>query len=213
MSKTDSVLIGHEVIALVRNETSLVQRAGLTVVMGSPLNKDDIARAIATSTTPVDVVLVTLNARRVSDSPFAAPDPVNSPPRLLADSVRNAIEAMRGASPPVRKIVAMSSVGTGSSWNNLNWLMRLTFTHTNMRYSREDHDAVDKELKSAESLRFVEVRPWMLADGEAAEVKVYGDDGKGAGFMPKITRASVAKFMIEAAETSKYDGKSPVITN
>lgn len=174
---------------------------------------DDIARALATSNTPVDAVLVTMNARRVSDSPFAAPDPVNSPPRLMADSVRNAIVAMKGASPSVPKIVAMSSVGTGSSLNNVNCLMRLVFDYTNMRHSREDHDAVDQELRNANNIKFVEVRPWMLKDGESAEVKVYDDDGKGAGFMPKISRASVAKFMVKAAETSQYDGQSPVITN
>ena len=82
-----------------------------------------------------------------------------------------------------------------------------------MSVSRKDHDLVDTELRKTKDIEFVEVRPWMLADGEAAVIKVYGDDGKGAGFMPKITRASVAKFMVEAAVTSEYNGQSPVITN
>lgn len=210
---TNIKITGHEIIALVRNKSSLEERKGLEVVTGSPLSTDDISRAIAASDTPVDAVLVTMNARRASDSPFAAPDPVDSPPRLMADSIHNTLVAMKSASPPIRKIVAMSSVGTGSSWDNVNCLMRLVFDYTNMRHSREDHDAVDQELRQANDIKFVEVRPWMLTEGEAAEVKVYGDDGKGAGFLPKISRASVATFMVEAAETSKYDGQSPVITN
>ena len=182
--------------------------------MGTPLNQSDISHALATSSSSVDVVLVTMNARRVSDSPFAAPDPNNSPPRLMADSVRNALSAMRAASPPVPKIVVMSAVGTGESINNVNCGMRLVFTHTNMRFSREDHDAVDQELRAAaKDVAFVEVRPWLLTDTDAAEVKVFPDDGKGAGFMPKVSRASVARFMVEAAEVSKYDGRAPVITN
>ncbi|KAG9253760.1 NAD-dependent epimerase/dehydratase [Emericellopsis atlantica] len=204
---------GHQVTALVRNPAPLEEREGLTIVKGSPLNVTDIARALETKTFPFDAVFFTLNARRVSDSPFAAADPVNSPPRLMADSVRNAIAAMRGATPPVPKIVVMSAAGTGSSFKNLNFLIRLVFTHTNMRLSREDHDAVDKELRDAQGIRFVEVRPHMLTDAEAADVKVYPDDGKGAGFMPKVSRASVARFMVQAAESSEYDGKAPIIAN
>ncbi|CRK30228.1 hypothetical protein HYQ45_009170 [Verticillium longisporum] len=204
---------GHQVIALVRKDSALSERQGLTIIAGTPLDQSSIAIALKSSPSAVDAVLVTMNARRVSDSPFAAPDLVNSPPRLMADSVRNAISAMREARPPVRKIVVMSAVGTGSSMSNVNFLMRLTFAYTNMRFSREDHDAVDRELRAAQDISFVEVRPWLLTDGDAAEVKVYGDDGSGAGFMPKISRASVARFMIEAAETSKYDGRAPVITN
>ena len=133
--------------------------------------------------------------------------------RNPAPPMEQSIAAMRTANPPVRKIVAMSSVGTGESFANVNWLMRIMFTHSNMKYSREDHDAVYEELKSAKGVEYVSVRPWMLTDGEAAPVKVFPDNGAGAGFMPKISRASVARFMVEAAESDQYDGRSPVITN
>lgn len=216
---------GHQVTALVRKESSLEPTESLITVTGTPLNEQDISNAIAASASSVDVIIVTLNARRVSSSPFAAVDPTDSPPRLMADSVKNAIAAMRKAEPPVKKIVVMSSTGTGESWANVNWLMRAIFTYSNMRYSREDHDAVDQELRAAAAvapvdptaaagpIKFVEVRPWMLTDSEAAEVKVWPDSGKGAGFMPKISRASVARFMVEAAEGDAYDGRAPVITN
>jgi environmental stress-induced protein Ves len=82
-----------------------------------------------------------------------------------------------------------------------------------MRHSREDHDAAYQELKNAKDITFVSLRPWLLTAGEAQEVKVYPDDGTGAGYMPKISRASVARFMIKAAETSEYDGRAPVLTN
>jgi nucleoside-diphosphate-sugar epimerase len=213
-SNSDLNSPGHQVIALVRKSGSLKERKGLSTIIGSPLIESDILRALASAPNSVDVVIVTLNARRVSDSPFAAVDPVDTPPRLISDSVHNTLSSMRGASPQVPKIVLMSAVGTGESWDSLNFLMRFTFTHTNMRFSREDHDAADQELKTVrEEVKFVEVRPWMLTDGPAADVKVYPDCGKGAGFMPKISRASVAKFLVDAAETSKYDGKAPVITN
>ncbi|KAK0391275.1 hypothetical protein NLU13_0776 [Sarocladium strictum] len=191
---------GHSVTALVRTPESLPSA--------------DISKAIAANTdSAIDAVLFTMASRRVSDNPFAAPHPTDFQPLLLSDSARNAMAAMRAASPPVKKIVFMSSVGTGESYVNVNFLMRFMFSRTNMRYSREDHDAAYQELREAKDITYVSVRPWMLADGEAQHVKVYPDDGSGAGFMPKISRSSVAAFMVQAAETSEYDGRAPVITN
>lgn len=198
--------------ALVRKTGSLSEQEGLTTALGSPVNEADISNAISASPSNIDVVLVTLNARRVSDSPFAAPDP-NSPPDFMTQCIKNVLSAMRAAATPIPKIVVMSAAGTAESINNMNILMRFVFTHTNMKFSREDHEGVDRELKAARDIKFVEVRPWMLTDLDAAEVKVFPDNGAGAGFMPKISRASVAKFMVEAAEGSQYDMGTPVITN
>lgn len=197
---------GHQVTALVRSPTALPLRENLTIVQGTPLSLPDITSAFSPT---ISAVVVALNARRVSDSPFAAPSP-DTPPRMMADAVANAIQAMK--QHHVRKIVIMSSVGTGNSFANLNLLMRLVFTKTNMSLGREDHNLVD-ELTRAAGVDFVLVRPVMLAEGDAAEIKVFPDDGRGAGFMPKITRASVARFMVQALEGDAFVGRSPVITN
>jgi hypothetical protein len=60
---------------------------------------------------------------------------------------------------------------------------------------------------------FVMVRPAMLTEGMSAKVRVFGDDGKGVAWMPKISRSTVAGFMVDAADEDTYDGRSPVITN
>lgn len=112
----------------------------------------------------------------------------------------------------VRKIVIMSSSGTGSSFASLNFLMRLVFTTTNMKYQMEDHNAVDAEIRKS-GVDFVLVRPAMLTEGPEAEVKVHGDDGKGSGFLPKISRESVAGFLMKAVQGSEFIGRSPVISN
>ncbi|CAG9996927.1 unnamed protein product [Clonostachys byssicola] len=203
---------GHQVTALVRKSGSLSEREGLSISLGSPANEADISNAIASSPSAIDAVLVTLSARRLTDSPFSAPDP-NSPPDFMTICVKNTLSAMRAAAQPIPKIVVMSSVGTAESIKGVNFLMRMVFTHTNMRFSRADHEGVDRELRAARDIKTVEVRPWMLTETEAAEVKVYPDDGTGSGFMPKISRSSVAQFMVEAAEGSQYDGGAPVISN
>lgn len=197
---------GHQVTALVRSPAALSPRENLTIVGGTPLSLQDIDSAFSPTTS---AVVVALNARRASDSPFAAPSP-DTPPRMMADAVSNAIQAMK--KHHVRKIVIMSSVGTGDSFANLNFLMRLVFTKTNMSLGREDHNLVDELTRKAD-VDFVLVRPVMLAEGDAAETKVFPDDGRGAGFMPKVTRASVARFMVETLEGNTFDNRSPVITN
>ena len=74
-------------------------------------------------------------------------------------------------------------------------------------------DTIVRAAAQNGAIDFVMLRPVMMADGEAEEVKDWGDDGKGAGFIPKITKKTVAKFMVEACEGSAFNGRSPVISN
>lgn len=202
---------GHQVTALVRNPSSLTARNNLLVVEGTPLKTGDVDMAFEAdpSSTPTAVV-VALNARRASDSPFSAPSP-DTPQRMMADSVANAVVSMKkyGAS----KIVINSSVGTADSYDSLNCLMKGVMSYTNMKHQMVDHNAVDSETRKS-GVNFVLVRPTMFTDGEAADVKVYPDDGAGSGFVPKISRGSVAQFMVvKALETDEFDGRAPVISN
>lgn len=201
----------HKVTALIRKSSSLPAQDNLVIVEGTPMNPEDISKAfVADASSSPTAVIVALSARRTSDSPFAAPSP-DTPPRMMADSVANVISAMKEHG--VRKIVINSAVGVGSSYDALNCLLKPVFNYSNMRLQMVDHNAVDVETRRA-GVDFVLVRPCMMVEGPPAEVKVYSDDGKGSGFMPKITRESVARFMVvDALEGREYDGKSPVITN
>jgi hypothetical protein len=54
----------------------------------------------------------------------------------------------------------------------------------------------------------------MLNDGEVAEVRVLGNEGKGAGFMAGISRASAVRFMVERClEKGEFVRCTPVICN
>ncbi|TPX11869.1 uncharacterized protein E0L32_007367 [Thyridium curvatum] len=216
---------GHSVTALVRPSSSAVAeneknpRKGLTFHQGSPLKQADVEAALAAapdSTRPVGAVIVALNPRRASDSPFAAmlPDTPDAPWKLVSGAARAVLPAMRAKG--VRRLVLMSMQGAGSSWGSLNVLFRPLFMVTNMRHQIADHneaDALVKEAAGRGEIDYVLVRPVMLAEGEAGEVRVHGDDGRGAGFMPKITRRSVARFIVDAAVRDEYVGRTPVITN
>lgn len=228
----------HTITALVRNPKTLQNneiianhpnRSNLTTVPGSPLNSTDIASALtaASRNGPVDAVITTLNPRRASDSPFAAVDPTDSPPRMMADSMVGVLSAIEGqgknnnSSKP--KIVALSALGAGSSAPQTNCLLRLLFRKSNMVYTYEDHDAVEQELVRQRIERgpegavpYVLVRPTRLVeegseeDEEQSRARVF--DGTGTvGMMTTISRGAVARFLVDAAERGEWDGTAPII--
>lgn len=200
---------GYTVTVLVRKTSSMKPWPGLSVVQGTPLEQANIEQAFAaTPDDPVHAVLVTLNASRESDSPFSKPV---APSFFIRDCVRNVTAVM--AQHNVKRIIIMSSFGTGSSFAQLAWPMKLTFKYTNMKLQLEDHDAVDAEVRGDSTLDWTLVRPAMLKEGEAAPVKEFGEAGEGVGLLSGITRASVADFMVKAIAEESWTKRAIVITN
>lgn len=197
----------HMVTALVRNPEAMQTEteAGLRVVTGTPMNIDDVRNAFKQS--KPEVIIVTLSAPRAGDSPFAA---VVAPPRLMADSTANIVTVMKELKTP--KIVIMQAFGVGESWVNMHCVMQLLMKKSNMIYQYDDHNLVAKETQTSGET-FVFVRPSRLVEGEAKEIREYPDHGKGVSALAAISRGSVAKFLVDAAESSSWDNTAPVITN
>ena len=128
----------------------------------------------------------------------------------MADSHANIVAIMKEYG--VSKIVTMSAFGTAESFPNLNFLMRLVIKKSNMLYAFQDHDLVDQEIKES-GVDFVLARPVMLTDKEAQPIREHGNSGEGSGFMPTISRRSVAKFLVGAAEKNNWNKSTPVISN
>ena len=200
------LLHDHKVTALVRKPEAMQSeiKKGLTTITGTPLSPSDVRKAFAQS--KPETVIVTLSAPRASDSPFAA---VTSPPRLMADSTANIVAVMKEFRTP--KIVVMQAFGVGASWANMHWAMRLLMQKSNMIYQYDDHNLVAKETEDS-GVNYVFVRPARLVEGQAKPVKEYAD-GRGVGLMAAISRGSVARFLVDAAEKEDWDRSAPVITN
>jgi hypothetical protein len=115
----------------------------------------------------------------------------------------------------VTKIVYMSAFGVDDSYQGLNWLMKFAASHTKLAREFADHKDAEHVLReSSEGIRWVITRPVMLRNGDAAMVKSLGEHGEDRKrFMDGVTRASVAKFMVKAAENDQWDLKTPVIYN
>lgn len=76
----------------------------------------------------------------------------------------------------------------------------------------QDHDKVDEETRQSD-LEWVLVRPAMLKGEEAGPIKELGKAGEKASFMPSISRASVSRFLVDAAEIDKWNRTSQVISS
>jgi hypothetical protein len=128
----------------------------------------------------------------------------------MADSIANVRKTMQQHG--VKKLVIMSAFGVGNSFKGLNFLMRPIIKYTNMAAQFKDHEMVDAETKESE-LDWVMVRPAMLKGEEVLPVKVLSDTGIEGSFMPSISRASVAGFLVDAVEQPTWVGRTPVIYN
>lgn len=128
----------------------------------------------------------------------------------MADSNANVVAAMKEFGTP--KIVVMQAFGAGESWANMGCVMQLLMSKSNMIYQYNDHNLVADETK-ASGVTYVLVRPARLVEGEAGKIKEWASDGKGVPMMASISRNSVAKFLVQAAESRKWDNTCPVITN
>lgn len=245
---SDALGRGHTITALVRDPSALDaflstlpadQRARLHLTTGSALHPLDVAAALATIpvTTRDDnsrlVVISTLNARRTSDNPFAAPHPTDSPPRMMADSVANVLSALREQQPQAQtttttirpKMVILSALGAGSSTPNTHPVIRALIAFTNMRLQYADHAAVEDELRKDNVADFVLARPTRLVEGageekDADEVARVFDVGTGSAghksgrvvpMMATVSRRAVARFLVDAAESQQWDGMAPIL--
>ncbi|KAJ5157149.1 uncharacterized protein N7482_008249 [Penicillium canariense] len=196
---------GLGVTALVRDPVAMEGFDGIKLVQGAPTSISDVRRAF--NHFIPDVVIVTLNAPRASDNPFAAP---RSPPRLMADSNANVVTAMKEVG--VKKLVILQAFGVGHSWPNMSCLLRGLMSKSNMSYQYEDHNHTDQEVRDS-GVTYVMVRPARLVETDVTTVREWPQNGKGVPLMASASRKSVASFLVDAATESRWDNSAPVITN
>lgn len=111
-----------------------------------------------------------------------------------------------------KKIVTLQANGVGDSFPNLFFAMRWVIQYATIGVTFKDHDRVDEIVKKS-GVNFVLSRPVRFTGGDAKPVKEYGNKGEGLPLGSGISRESVARFLVDAAEKSDWDGKTPVIAN
>lgn len=194
-----SLLMGHQVTALVRNPARIDRiQPDLRVLTGSTESIEDIREGMRNC----DAVVVTLN--NLSQPGYGS----GQTPFLIANSVRNCLSVMSERGP--RRIVVMSMVGVGDSMEYAPAVIRAMKDGGELKPLLADHEATDMILKESDT-DWTEVRAVALCDqGPLKDLVVtYGGAPRPA---PTITRRHAAKFLVECIEDKRYFRKAPVIS-
>ena len=127
-------------------------------------------------------------------------------PTLFSRGTEHVLAAMRTAQ--IRRVVVLSSNGTGDSRMQLPFLVRWLVADGLLKPAFADHDRQEQVVR-ASALDWTIVRPGKLTGGPAKrKYQVALDAAKVPGF---ISRADVAGFMVSTAESDALVGKTAAL--
>ncbi|MDT0166425.1 NAD(P)H-binding protein [Actinotalea sp. AC32] len=182
---------GHEVTALVRDPARLARRDGVEVVVGDARDRDALARLVAGA----DVVVSALG-------------PVAKDPTLHQETARTLVEVMTAAG--VRRFVGISGAGVDVPGDRKSRRDRLI----SALIQRVGGAVVaDKPAELAvwvsSGLDWTLVRPPRLVDGPATGRVEH--DAHRSPRRTRITRADLARFLVDQVTDSRYLGAAPLV--
>ena len=183
---------GHHVTTLSRTVTTLPEHPKLTKVVGSATAAADLRRVLPGA----EAVLITVGTAKKNATP------------LFTDTARALLEATADA-PLAAPVLVLTGFGAGASAAFLSWWMRLAIRW--FMQPEYDNKTQLEELLTASSLRWELVRPGMLTNGPLALYQVLPELTPGM-HVGRISRASVADFLLRQAQQPTLLHRSPALT-
>lgn len=188
---------GHEITALVRDPSKVTPRDGLTLVKGTPTD----AVAVASAAEGTDAILVALNNPRTSDAPWAKPVTTD---KVLTKVAENIVALGK------KRVVFLSAIGVGDSFDDTAWFMRFMIKRTNMKYAYNDHNTAEQTFRASQT-DWTLVRAMGLSNSDKEKQLIVGTaTTPKPGMM--VRRSAVAGFMLSAAETGSHIFETPVVS-
>jgi putative NADH-flavin reductase len=182
---------GHEVTVLVR-DASRFSRAGARVLTGDATKSSDVASAMHGQEAVIDTI--------GGSTPYKTT-------QLETTVVRNAIAAMEAEG--ARRLIVVSMMGLGASQAQAPIWYKYLLMPTFLRGSTKDKAAMEAAV-IASGLEWVIARPPILKDDDATggvTVLKAGETGHA------ITRADLAKFLVDQLADDRYVGQAPTVVN
>jgi putative NADH-flavin reductase len=187
---------GCDIVAYARNKEKLngITHKRLEIVEGDLANKKEIERALMGAEAAISLLGPKGKLHNTE----------------LSDGIEMIIEAMDKIG--IKRLVALS---TGSVRDPLDRLdLRYRFFTSTLRIAMNGtyREIIRiSELIRSSDLEWTLVRVGLLNNGEAKELKAgyYGHDVVDM----KISRASIARFMLDQVKSNEYMRKSPAISN
>jgi len=183
---------GHEVTVLVRNPDGLgAHTSRVKVVKGELGDRDAVARAVQGQ----DGVLCALGSKDLYTNT-----------QVRTRGTLAILSAMAEAG--VRRLVVMSAMGVGESWQDLTVVNQLLFRFL-MPAARADHEAQEAAVR-ASGTDWTIVRPSGLTDGAATGAFMAGEHIRAN--TSRIARADVATYMVDSLTDPGRIHLAPTLT-
>ena len=188
---------GHDVVAYVRRPDAVAERPGLRVVGGQLTDEPALRSALAGA----DAVLCAIGPTGVKEL-FGAD--------LMQRTLPVVTAAMSAAG--VRRLVLLSAFGAGSTISAASPMARGVFG-TAMRSVYRDKEVAESRLATS-GLDVTTVYPVVLTNGPSNDSDVVRDAATVARIsgLPKVSRATVAKAMLDAVEDAGSAGRRLIVT-
>jgi nucleoside-diphosphate-sugar epimerase len=164
--------------------TNKIENSAVQIKTGNVLNAEDVKLAFDTES--FSDVIIALGSKDLKGS------------GIRSIGTKNILDALNSTQSKSH-IHAISALGVGESWTQLNWFGKL-ISNLLIKPTMTDHNEQEKHLMG-NSLPYHILRPVGLKDGVSkGEVHVQNE-----GFLPSnsIQRADVAKFLVKSLLENK----------
>ena len=186
---------GHEVVAFVRDASKITPADRLTVVEGDVRD----ARALTEAMRGIDAVVSTLGLGKVKD-----------PGNLIADTTRALVRAAEDSG--TKRVLIMSAFGVGDSLAKASAFARVLYNSGGKAPFADK--AAGERILTASGLDWTLAYPVLLtnkpAAGDVHAVDLTALDRLPG--LPRISRADVAAFLLEAAVEGSWSRRTAVLT-
>ena len=184
---------GYSLKAFVRNSAKSKHAANpnIEVLEGDATNAEDVERAVA----GVDVVVSCLGNVKV-----------NGKYVTIMHAAHDNILTAAAKQPKAPRCILISSIGCGGT----SWIIKQMLTLLAGKTSFSDYERADKRVREETSVPFLLVRPYALTD-KAGKGKYYVTKEQNGTFLKPISRADVAKFILDAVPNPQWDGNPGVL--
>ncbi len=184
----DALARGMEVRALVRSRAKLDPSERLTIIEGSVLDSGAVNRLVQGA----DVVVSCLGSRPKEGMV------VEAGTRVIMDAIK---------AHKIKRYIHLSSLGVGGSvFSGGRLFTRFLITCIGRKLWDDMEVAEEAALAAREACALVIVRPTAFINRKAKKGYQCRDTGEPAGKL-FLGRLDGAAFMLDAAESKKYDGK------
>lgn len=183
---------GHQVSAIARDPQKLADFP-VEITIGTPYDYETVEKAIK----GCEAVINTINVSRKTENFWA---PLRAPQDLISTSAAHAIQAMEKTG--VKRFIALSTLGAGTSWKTIPWFMKVLVSISNLKYAFQDHGRQEKLLINS-AMDYTICRAPMLSDKIHPEGAVATPEHTAPASM-YLNRSAAAEFFINIIKNGAH---------